>query len=468
MITWAFTSGSNTKGTDVLFASSTRAAHLHLARSWALLAAALLVALFPAVAAAQEEVTIGTARRGVSLIDLALPRFLNAGADPALADVIDEIREVIWSDLDFCGLFELVDRRFYGYIPPYHLQRPVYEDWEGIGAQAFLLGSLRASAAGGGQTVYSVDTILYDVKSRQRMLGKKYDSAKPLLLAHTIADEIIRHYTGTSGIGTSKIAFISDRDGNKELYVMDWDGRRPTRLTANRSLDLSPSWAPDGRRIAYVSYKRGSPEIFVMDAYAGREVVFAGGRGASFFSPEWAPNGRSIIFNSSLDKESELYIRNLEGLEMRRLTFSRGIDTSPSFAPDGRQLAFNSSRTGSPQIYIMNADGLNAERISFGEMLGRYNSCPAWSPDGSRIAFCSRKNGFFHIFTIDVADGRLRRLTSGPSNNEEPCWSPDGRHLGFTSDRTGTRQIHIMNADGARQRAVTSTGSNVAPTWAGR
>lgn len=451
----------------MLTAESTSAVYRRPVRPWSLLLAALLAALLPSMAPAQEEVTIGTARRGVTLIDLALPRFLNPTADPALSEIIDEIREVIWSDLDFCGLFELVDRRFYGYIPPYHLQRPVYEDWEGIGAQAFLLGSLRTAAVDG-RTVYSVDIILYDVKSRQRMLGKKYDSAKPLLLAHTIADEIVRHYTGTPGIGTSKIAFISDRDGNKELYVMDWDGRRPTRLTANRSLDLSPSWDPDGRRIAYVSYKRGSPEIFVMDAYAGREVVFAGGRDASFFSPEWSPDGDSIIFNSSMDDESELYIRSLEGREMRRLTFSRGIDTSPSFAPDGRQLAFNSSRTGSPQIYIMNADGLNAERISFGEMLGRYNSCPAWSPDGSRIAFCSRKNGFFQIFTIDVADGRLRRLTSGPSNNEEPCWSPDGRHIAFTSDRTGSRQIHIMNADGARQRAVTSTGSNVAPSWAGR
>lgn len=426
-------------------------------------------ALFPAPAAGQEEVTIGTARRGISLIDLALPRFLNKSTDPGAAAVIDEIREVIWSDLDFSGLFQLVDRRFYGYIPPYHLQRPVYEDWEGIAAQAFLLGSVSTTGGSeGGRPVYSVDTILYDVKSRQRMLGKKYDSSRPLLLAHTIADEIVRHYTGTSGVGTSKIAFISDRDANKELYVMDWDGRRQVRLTANKSLDLSPSWDPEGQRIAYVSYKRGGPEIYVMDAYAGREVLFAGGRGASFFSPEWTPDGRSVVFNSSLDGESELYIRDGSGGEMRRLTFSRGIDTSPSFAPDGRRLAFNSSRTGSPQIYIMDADGLNAERVSRGQMLGSYNSCPSWSPDGSRVAFCSRKGGFFHVFTIDVADGQLKRLTSGPSNNEEPCWSPDGRHIAFTSDRSGTRQIYIMNADGARQRAVTRTGNNVSPTWAGR
>lgn len=434
-----------------------------------LLVALLLVtaALCPALASGQEEVTIGTARRGISLIDLALPTFLNRSADPGAAAVINEIREVIWSDLDFNGLFQLVDRRFYGYIPPYHLQRPVYEDWEGIGAQAFLLGSLRTTGtAVGGRPAYSVDTILYDVKSRQRMLGKKYDSSRPLLLAHTIADEIIRHYTGTGGIGTSKIAFISDRDGNKELYVMDWDGRRQVRLTANKSLDLSPSWDPDGKHIAYVSYKRGSPEIFVMDAYAGREILFAGGRSASFFSPEWTPDGRSVVFNSSLDGESELYIRGGTGEEMRRLTFSRGIDTSPSFSPDGRRLAFNSSRTGSPQIYIMDSDGLNAERVSFGEMLGRYNSCPSWSPDGSRVAFCSRKGGYFHLFTIDVADGRLRRLTSGPSNNEEPCWSPDGRHIAFTSDRSGMKQIFIMNADGARQRAVTTTGNNVSPSWA--
>lgn len=438
---------------------------------WFVLLPLILVgaALFPAAASGQEEVTIGTARRGISLIDLALPMFLNPGGDPGVAAVVEELREVIWSDLDFSGLFELVDRRFYGYIPPYNTQRPVYEDWEGIGAQAFLLGSVRQTgAAEEGRTVYSVDSILYDVKSRQRMLGKKYDSSRPLLLAHTIADEIIRHYTGTSGIGTSRIAFISNRDGNKELYVMDWDGRRQVRLTANKSLDLSPSWDPEGKRIAYVSYKRGSPEIFVMDAYAGREVVFAGGKSASFFSPEWTPDGQSIIFNSSLDGESELYIRSVIGKEMRRLTFSRGIDTSPSFAPDGRRLAFNSSRTGSPQIYTMDADGLNAERISFGEILGNYNSCPAWSPDGSRVAFCSRTGGFFHVFTIDVADGRLIRLTSGPSNNEEPSWSPDGRHIAFTSDREGKKQIFIMNADGARQRAVTDSGENVSPSWSGR
>jgi len=437
-------------------------------RHWPALLILLVLMVQAIPATAQEEVTIGTSRRGVSLIDLALPTFLNQGADPAAAQVIDEIREVIWSDLDFSGLFQLVDRRFYGYIPPYHLHRPVFEDWEGIGAQAFLLGAVNRQSGSDGTPVWSVDVMLYDVKSRQRMLGKKYDSAKPLLLAHTIADEIVRHYTGTAGIGTSKIAFISDRDGNKELYVMDWDGRRPVRLTANRSLDLFPTWDPSGKKLAYVSYKRGSPEIFVMDAYAGREVVFAGGRGASFFSPEWSPDGQSIVFNSSLDGESELYIRNSSVEEMRRLTFSRGIDTSPSFSPDGRRLAFNSSRTGSPQIYIMDADGLNARRVSFGEMLGRYNSCPSWSPDGSRVAFCSRKSGFFHLFTIDVADGTLRRLTSGQSNNEEPCWSPDGRHIAFTSDRGGTKQIYVMNADGARQRAVTTTGNNVSPSWSGR
>jgi TolB protein len=458
---WVFISGLNTRGIDELI-SPREIRHL-------MLLLLVLAAAFPVPASAQDEVTIGTTRHGISLVDMALPKFLNPSADPALAATIEELREVIWSDLDFSGLFQLVDRRFYGYIPPFSVQRPVYEDWEGIGAQAFLLGSMRtAGTEQGGRTIYSVDMVLYDVKSRQRMLGKKYDSSRPLLLAHTIADEIIRHYTGTAGIGTSKIAFISDRDGNKELYVMDWDGRRQVRLTANRSLDLSPSWDPDGKRIAYVSYKRGSPEIFVMDAYAGREVVFAGGRGASFFSPEWTPDGQSVVFNSSLDGESELYIRAGEGKEMRRLTFSRGIDTSPSFSPDGRRLAFNSSRTGSPQIYIMDADGLNAERISFGEMLGRYNSCPAWSPDGSRVAFCSRKNGFFHMFTIDVAEGRIRRLTSGQSNNEEPSWSPDGRHIAFTSDRGGTKQIFIMNADGARQRAVTSTGNNSSPSWAGR
>lgn len=428
----------------------------------------IAAALVPGSAAGQDEVTIGTSRHGISLVDLALPKFLNPGADPAIGQVIEELREVIWSDLDFSGLFQMVDKRFYGYIPPYNLQRPVYKDWEGIGAQAFLLGSLRVAGREQGRTIYSADIVLYDVKSRQRMLGKKYDSSRPLLLAHTIADEIIRHYTGTAGIGSSKIACISDRDGNKELYVMDWDGRRQVRLTANRSLDLSPSWAPDGKRIAYVSYKRGSPEIFVMDAYAGQEIVFAGGRGASFFSPEWTPDGRSIVFNSSLDGESELYIRSGAGEEMRRLTFSRGIDTSPSFSPDGRRLAFNSSRAGTPQIYIMDTDGLNVERVSFGEMLGRYNSCPAWSPDGSRVAFCSRKSGFFHVFTVDVADGRLRRLTSGPSNNEEPSWSPDGRHIAFTSDRGGAKQIFIMNADGARQRAVTSAGTNSSPSWSGR
>lgn len=212
----------------------------------------IAAALVSGSAAGQDEVTIGTSRHGISLVDLALPKLLNPGADPALGQVIEELREVIWSDLDFSGLFQMVDKRFYGYIPPYNLQRPVYEDWEGIGAQAFLLGSLRLAGREQGRTIYSADIILYDVKSRQRMLGKKYDSSRPLLLAHTIADEIIRHYTGTAGIGSSKIAFISDRDGNKELYVMDWDGRRQVRLTANRSLDLSPSWEPDGKRIAYV------------------------------------------------------------------------------------------------------------------------------------------------------------------------------------------------------------------------
>jgi TolB protein len=183
-------------------------------------------------------------------------------------------------------------------------------------------------------------------------------------------------------------------------------------------------------------------------------------------TPAWAPDGERIAFTSSQTQDPEIYVSDIRGRNLKRLTNSRGVDISPTWNPKtGRELAFVSDRSGSPQIFVMDDEGANVRRLTTegGEAVG-----PSWSPDGALIAFSWRKalTGNFDIFIMDVVKGEYLQLTRSSGNNEHPVWSPDSRHLAFESNRTGVKQIYIMVADGTRPpKAVTSSGRNTSPSW---
>jgi TolB protein len=309
---------------------------------------------------------------------------------------------------------------------------------------------------------------IYAVLAQEMVFGKRYEGpvSSARRMAHRIADDILMQAGNYRGVNQTKLAFASDRRGgqSKEIYIMDYDGYDQKPLTANGSLNIQPTWSPDGRALAYISYRTGTPSLFRAFIFEGRGDTIVSGPGMTF-SPAWSPDGKSIAFTSTRDGNSEIYIANADGTGLRRLTDHPSIDTSPTWSPTGREIAFTSDRTGAPQIYAMDTEGLNLRRISY---QGSYNDSPTWSPsrEYSELAFASRiERGPFDIVVYDFQTGQTRQLTTGRGSNESPDWAPNGLHLTFTSSRSGSNQIFTMNRDGSNQRQLTRTGNNTTATW---
>ena len=406
---------------------------------------------------AQQEVVL-TIREGMPMIPLALPDFFVRSASPQAKAAADEIRKVLEGDLRFSRIFQLLPSTHYGYIRPLSPDKIFFKDWDSIQAKLLLAGEV--SEAEGG-TIF--EGKLYDVKSERFIFGKRYQAEKGALrlAAHKMADEIMKLY-GEKPIFTSKIAFVSNRDGNDEIYMMDYDGANPTRITFNRIKDYMPGWSPDQRRIVYTTYKQANPDLVILSLYEGKSTTVAG-RGTNF-SGAFSPDGKKLAFCSTMDGNAEIYTADADGTKVKRLTFNSAIDTAPSWSPTGREIAFTSDRlgTGTPQIFIMDAEGSNVRKVSFG---GNYHDAPSWSPDGERLAFVSRVDNVFDIYILNVRTNQITKLTESNARNESPSWSPDGRHIVFASNLSGTIQIYTVDYDGSNLRAITSGRENKLPNW---
>jgi len=305
---------------------------------------------------------------------------------------------------------------------------------------------------------------LYDAATGLRIAGKEYFGNDDTFrrMVHTFADEIVSRYTGEKGVARTRIAFVSDKTKRKELYVMDYDGMNPMKLTADRSICLSPAWSTDGKTLAYVSYRDRNPDLFALDLDTGKRWKLSGNEGLNI-SPAWSPDGKRLALALSKDGSAEIYTMSREGSDLTRLTYGVYDNVSPAWSPNGRELTFTSGRAGTPQIYIMSVDGTDVRRITFE---GKYNASPHWSPRGDRIVFVSQTGGLFKIATINPDGSDFRQITTGPGNDENPMWSPSGRQIVFSSSREGKFNIYIMNADGTEVERITPNDANyTSPAW---
>ena len=243
--------------------------------------------------------------------------------------------------------------------------------------------------------------------------------------------------------------------------MSDYDGENQRQVTTNRSLNINSVWAPDGRSLAYTSYRRGAPNIFIANIYEGTggELTKAAGQN---WLPSFSPDGTRIAFSSTRDGNPEIYVANRDGSNLRRLTNHPSADTSPTWAPNGTQIAFTSDRTGTPQIYAMGADGLGLQKITSESYADR----PTWSPAPyNEIAYAARTGPGNDLKIKDLATGQVRQLTFGEGTNESPTFAPNGRHLAFMSTRSGKSQVFTIARDGRDLRQVTRQGSNYQPDW---
>jgi TolB protein len=399
----------------------------------------------------------------------AVPDFI--AASPDAAEAAKTITQVLWDDLAFEREFYLIPRDTYSTIPPARSAEQVpFAAWRELGADAVFFGTVSRS----GNDI-RLEVRLFNIRTQQSVFSKEYTgtAANPRLYAHTIADEIHQQQRALRGVARTKLAFSSDRNRErmvgtvenrdvKEVYMADYDGANSRRITTNRQLNITPVWSPDARAIAYTSYRRGYPDIFVALIYQGLQQEPTKGVGQNML-PMYSPDGTRIAFMSNREGNPEIYVMNVDGSNVRRITNHPAIDVTPTWSPTGTQIAFTSDRAGTPQIYIIGADGLNLRRLTMNES---YADRPTWSPAPfNEVAFAARTGGGYDIKIYDLATGATRQVTFGEGTNESPAYSPNGRHLAFTSTRAGRVQIFTIGRDGRGVKQVTRDGANFTPSW---
>jgi TolB protein len=445
-----------------------------------------------AALSAQQPDIIGKITGGERPV-IAIPDFRGSGDAQNHMGVFNR---TLWDDVDNSGVFRMAAKSMYplqvpqqpqdfkqpaapaaparrGAPPPQPMrQGPWLTDWSGPPVNASYLAFGYTAIQDGRLVLFGY---LYDVTQQEisgaQVIGKLYfgsaDEAGAQKVAREFASEIISRFGGTSLAG-AKIFFVSNRTGDKEIWSMDYDGSNQNQITHYKSLSLFPTVSPDGTKLAFTSYAKGAPGIFVHSLETNRALRFYNQPASMTATPEFTPDGQRILFSSTAGGAGypQIFAANLDGTGLRRLTYARAIDVEPRVNPKtGSEVVFVSGRSGLPQIYKMSIDGADVVRLTNGE--GEAVN-PFWHPDGQHIVFAWTRGyepGNYNIFIMDVATLQTVQLTHGVGRNENPSWAPDGRHIAFTSYRTGSPQIWTMLADGRELRQLTTRGRNEKPVW---
>jgi TolB protein len=430
----------------------------------------LVCSVFLSTSFAQDWVRTGSGL-GVEKVRLAVPDFKPSSSDPQNDALLKTFNDTFWNDLDNSGVVELISKSFYPLQVPGQPPEVTFGIWNSPPPNAAMLTFGNLGVAGGKLTVQGW---LYDVKNTAspEVLGKQYTDAPSdeaaRVIAHKFADEIIfRLGGGIPGIAESKIYFVSDRSGHKEIWVMDYDGSNQRQLTRLNSVSLSPRISPDGSRLAFSSLTKSGWDILMFSIDLNRVVSFPRFGGTNL-SPAWSPDGARLALSSSRGGNAQIYVCDASGGNLHRITANNGPDVAPAWnRKTGAQIAFVSGSTGLPQVYTVEADGTNQQRMTD----QGYAVSPNWSPNGQLLTLAwTRKYGpgapgSRDIYLMDIADKRWVQLTHEGGSHDSPSWSPDGRHIVFQSSRSGSEEIWMMLADGTKLHQLTFTGRNTQPNW---
>ncbi len=403
-----------------------------------------------------QEVSLEVREAGFRTIDLVLGEFVCHGKPKDVRGLERQVVGVLRNDLELSGYFNVIDG---GELGDVWEDASAVDKWSALGAQALVEGKVEVR-----KDRITLHAFLSDLTTAQLVGRKKYEGTREDLrgMLHSLSDEIVLKLTGDRGIAKCRIVFVSDRSGNKELYLADYDGFNVRQLTSNGSINRAPACAPQGRWLVYTSYRRGNPDQFLLDLGGSKERLFCAFPGLNS-GAAWDREGERLALTLSRDGNAEIYQVKSDGSDLRRLTRSSAIDCSPSWSPNGRQIVFTSDRAGSPQIYVLDVGDLSVSRLV---RVGEYCDSPVWSPKGDLIAFAAREGGFFDLWLVDPTGRKLRRLTYKGESNEDPSWAPNGRHLAYTSWRNAKADIHLAHMRGGIDyRLPVGPGNNSEPDW---
>jgi TolB protein len=406
------------------------------------------LALLPAQAQFRVEVS------GVGLTQLPIGLATFRGED----DAPQKISAIVQADLERSGQFRPVTVKT-GQLD--ENARPDLAPWRQNGADSLVAGSVSRLADGR----YDVRFRLWDVVAGRDLGGQGFSvtTADLRLAAHRIADFVYEKLTGDKGVFSTRIAYVTKVGPRYHLWVADADGEGAQPALTSPEPIISPSWSPDGRQLAYVSFESRKPVVYIHDVASGKRRLVANFRGSNS-APAWSPDGRTLAVTLSRDGGSQLYTLDVTGgsAEPRRLTQSSSIDTEPLYSHDGQFIYFVSDRGGSPQIYRMPAAGGTPERVTF---TGSYNISPSLSSDGRWIAYISRVSGSFKLHVMELTTGNVVALTETAAD-ENPSFAPNSRLILYATKQQEREALMTTTLDGKIKARLAGQGGDIRePDW---
>lgn len=400
-------------------------------------------------ALAHAQLRVETSGVGATQIPIAIAAFADESVAP------QQVSAIVKADLQRSGYFRIIET---GNVMSENTEVN-FGEWKSRGADALVVGSVQRLADGRFDIRYR---LLDTLKSAQLSgFGQAAATDRIRVAAHRIADDIYEKLIGVRGAFATRVAYVTKVGKEYRLEIADSDGEDAQMALRSNEPIISPSWSPDGTRVAYVSFENKKPVVYVQNLVTRQRTVIANYKGSNS-APSWSPDGSKLALALSRDGLTQVYIINADGSGLRRLTNTNGIDTEPQFSADGQSVYFTSDRSGGPQIYRMSISGGQAQRVTFN---GSYNISPRVSPDGKILAFISRREGKFQLYGLDLTNGQEQRL-SDTVKDESPSFSPNGRYIMYATETGRRGTLAVVSVDGSvKYRLTTQAGDVREPTW---
>jgi TolB protein len=390
---------------------------------------------------------------GQSLYPIAVMRFKDESKLPT------SLTDIIRQDLARSGYFKNTEN---GNASESDEGTPSYKSWAARGADALAVGSVMQTGTGQFEIRYK----LFDIRKSESLGGLSITSSADNLraAAHKIADDIILKLLGERGIFSTRLSYVIKEGKRYRLVISDADGQNIRNAMNSGEPIISPSWSPDGKKVAYVSFEDRKPVIYVHELATGRRIALSNQKGNNS-APAWSPDGKKLAISLSKDGNTQIYSINADGMGLQRLTRGYTIDTEPQYSADGRYIYFTSDRGGNPQIYRMNAEGEQVEGVKRVTFKQGFVTSPRISPDGKYLAYIANVGGAFRLYILNLATGDAQALTDGTSD-ESPSFAANGRYVLYSTKAGGKRVLAAVSVDGNSKQVLSIPGSDVRqPSW---